>query len=193
MIYCYQIYYLGAYRIVTLSSESLKIWLPGSDIFVQSRKWKNKKKRLTKLPSFILGYKHVANALLQQSLLEQCQSRYNSIKNSRLSYNTLVSINPDPTLSAFSSICLQINLELQVPQLYHGQYQSEYNSISILYDLRYNSCWLSRLLNLYSSGIYVSRYSSVPLVNTRFIELFCSVIQYQYRNSSVFSGIYASR
>ena len=75
-------------------------------------------------------------------------------------------INPGTTRFVFSCICL-----------------TRYNS-----QLKYSICINPDKTLLYSSGIYVSRYNLIPLVNTRGIKPFHSVIRYQFRNPSVFFG-----
>ena len=87
----------------------------------------------------------------QEILLDQYQSRYKSISNFRFSNNTLVSINPDTTLSVFSGICL-----IRCSSIQNSRFIT--NTI-----VNINQDTTQSVLQ----GICPTRYNSIPLINTQ--------------------------
>ena len=85
----------------------------------------------------------VVNDLLLKLLLDLYQSRYNSIRNSKVHTNTIANIKPDTAQSVFSSISPTDirQSRTQASHKYYSQYQSGYGSVCILRYLsyRYNS------------------------------------------------------
>ena len=95
------------------------------------------------------------------------------------SYNTLVSINPDMTLSVFSGILsykIQLNLELKVHHKYHSQYQSGNDSACVLQYRSYN-IQLNVIPNLYLSFKKVIQDASCLLTRNNYSHI---VIKAEY-------------